>query len=82
MLMFSKLTLLAIYAIALAGLAGKVIPAIAQPIETIALALVLVHALEVAYAFKYLKRYSGGLPASIALTMLFGLLHWRRLMRP
>jgi uncharacterized protein YhhL (DUF1145 family) len=45
-------------------------------LQTIALALLAVHALEMAFAYKYVKTYKGPLLHSIALALLFGLLHW------
>lgn len=77
-----KLGCLALYALALAAWAG-VLPAALAPygkrFETFALAFMVIHALELVFAFKHVRRYRGPLAASVALTMLFGLLHWRPL---
>ena len=40
-----------------------------------------VHALECLLAFKSIKRYTGPLWVSLALSLLFGLLHWMPLAR-
>lgn len=78
-----KLGCLVLYALALAAWAG-LLPAALAPyanrFENVALAFMVIHALELAFAFKYVRRYDGPLAASVALTMLFGLLHWRPLM--
>lgn len=45
----------------------------------IALILLAIHVVELAVAFRHVRRYSGSLAASIVLTLLFGLLHWKPL---
>jgi hypothetical protein len=45
-------------------------------LQRLALALVAVHAIETVVAFKHVKAYRGPLGASIALSLLYGLLHW------
>ena len=45
-------------------------------IQTLALAFLAVHVLEMLIAFKYIKTYAGPLWVSIVLALLFGLLHW------
>jgi uncharacterized protein YhhL (DUF1145 family) len=74
-----KLALLALYAAALAGFAGLLPTAAADRLQNIALVLLAIHAVELLVTFKHVKRYPGGLTASILLTLLFGLLHWRPL---
>ena len=44
-----------------------------------ALILLAAHTLELLFAFKSVQRYRGPLIDSIALTLLFGLLHWKPL---
>ena len=69
------------YALALASLAVP-LPMEAGPvIQRLAVALLAVHVLECALAFKYVKTYSGSLAKSIVLSLLFGLLHWMPLAR-
>ena len=46
-----------------------------------ALVLLLIHALEVLFAFKHVRLYKGPLAISVVLTLLFGLLHWKPLAR-
>lgn len=74
-----KAVLLAIYALAILGLLGVLPPGVASVLAKIAVVLVAAHLLELAIAFKAVKRYPGPLVDSIALTMLFGILHWRPL---
>jgi uncharacterized protein YhhL (DUF1145 family) len=74
-----KAVLLAIYALAILGLLGVLPPGVASALAKIALVLVAAHLLELAIAFKAVKRYPGPLVDSIALTLLFGILHWRPL---
>lgn len=74
-----KAILLAIYALAILGLLGVLPPGVASVLAKIAAVLVAAHLLELAIAFKAVKRYQGPLIDSIALTLLFGILHWRPL---
>jgi uncharacterized protein YhhL (DUF1145 family) len=74
-----KAILLAIYALAILGLLGVLPPGVASVLAKIAVVLVAAHLLELAIAFKAVKRYQGPLIDSIALTLLFGILHWRPL---
>jgi len=67
---------LSVYVLALASLLW-VFPGGAGPvIQTLALAFLAVHVLEMLIAFKYIKTYPGPLAMSILLALLFGLLHW------
>ena len=45
----------------------------------IAVLLLLIHVLELVVAKRYLSRYRGPLVASVALHLLFGLMHWKPL---
>ena len=45
------------------------------------LAFLGIHALELLFAFRFLHRHPGSMAASVALAMLFGLLHWAPLAR-
>jgi hypothetical protein len=67
---------LAIYLLAVAGASGVLPAAIASAVQVVAAALLGLHVLEVLVAFRTLKRYPGPLVDSIALTLLFGFLHW------
>ena len=79
--LFFKVTILAVY---LLGIASHIVafPGQMGPIvQTMALALLLIHALECLLAYRYIKQYSGPLPVSLVLCLLFGLLHWMPLAR-
>jgi len=76
-----KITILAVY---LLGIASHIVvfPGQAGPIvQTVSLALLLIHALECLLAYRYIKLYSGPLVVSLLLSLLFGLLHWMPLAR-
>lgn len=47
----------------------------------LAIILLGAHAVELLFVFKYVKRYPGPLSLSVLLALLFGLLHWRPLMK-
>lgn len=69
-----RAALLALYALALVSL-FIAIPW--QPtVQRITLILLAIHAVELVLMFKHVKAWSGPLPVSILLTLLFGLLHW------
>jgi hypothetical protein len=74
-----KAAALAIYALALAGLASLVPSGLAAIVQGIAVAILALHALEVVFFIKYVRLYRGPLAVSVLLTMLFGLLHWKPL---
>lgn len=76
---FLKAACLGAYLLALAGLAGLLPEALAATAQQLALVLLLIHALELVVAFKYVRLYRGSLAVSVLLTLLFGLLHWRPL---
>ncbi len=80
-LLISKIGCLAIYLLALVGLAGWLPETLAHTLLWISLALFAVHALELLFVFKYLPLYRGPLAQSVLLAMLFGFLHWRPLMK-
>lgn len=69
------------YALALAGLAGLLPEGISDAVQTIAAALLIIHALELLFVFRHVRRYPGALALSILLTLLFGLMHWMPLAR-
>lgn len=73
---FLKTGCIAIYALALASLFWAMPGGAGPVLQTISLALLGVHALEMLIAFKYIKTYPGPLATSIFLALLFGLLHW------
>lgn len=77
---FIKLTCLVIYAIGfLAPLFASELGLSARVVfwtQWIALAVILSHVAELVLFFNIVRRYPGALIDSIALTLLFGLLHW------
>ena len=78
---FLKANILVVY---LLGIASHVVafPDQVGPIvQTMSLALLLIHALECLLAYRYIKLYSGPLLVSLLLSLLFGLLHWLPLAR-
>ncbi len=76
-----KIACVAVYALGLAGLLGLVHGPAASLGAIVSIALLGVHAVELLFVFKVLGRYRGGMAASIALAMLFGVLHWAPLAR-
>lgn len=72
---------LAVYLLALAGTLIEFPASIASPVRYGALVLLGAHALEVLVAFRAVRRYRGPLLLSVALTLLFGFLHWIPLAR-
>jgi hypothetical protein len=82
MSIFLKSICLAIYVLAMVGPLAP-LPWGATPIvQWIAVALLGAHALELLVGFKGIKRHPGPLVDSIALTLLFGFLHWKPLLAP
>jgi uncharacterized protein YhhL (DUF1145 family) len=76
-----KLGCLVIYALALAALAGLFRAPLARDLELLGAGFLVVHALELPFAFRVLRRYAGPLAASVLLALLFGVLHWKPLAR-
>jgi hypothetical protein len=76
---YLKATCLAIYLLAIVGMFGVLPAGAASLLQKIAVVLLVAHGLELLFAFKSVKRYQGPLVDSIALTLLFGLLHWKPL---
>ena len=74
-----KLGCLFIYAGALASLMGWKTSEWGQWQQTIALALLVIHVIEMPFVFPALRRYRGPLAVSLLLSLLFGLLHWQPL---
>jgi uncharacterized protein YhhL (DUF1145 family) len=74
-----KSVCLAVYLLALARLAGGLPDAMFARLPLIAAVMLLVHVAEMALMFRHVRRYPGSLAASVGLTLLFGLLHWKPL---
>ena len=74
-----KALCLATYLLAIASFANAV-PAVAVlPLQLFAATLLAAHALEAVIFMRYVRLYRGSLLASLLLTLLFGLLHWKPL---
>jgi len=74
-----KLVLMVLYAAAIASFAGLMEPALASRLQNISLIVLAVHLIELVVMFRHVKRYAGPLAASVLLTLLFGMLHWKPL---
>jgi hypothetical protein len=74
-----KAAILAIYLLAIVGAFGVLPAGISSIVQKAALILLAAHMLELLFAYKSVRRYRGPLVDSIALTLLFGLLHWKPL---
>jgi hypothetical protein len=72
---------LVVYLLAFAGLFFELPGGMTKPVQVLALILLAAHALEVVVAFGKVKLYRGPLAVSVALTVLFGFLHWMPLAR-
>jgi len=76
---FLKALCLATYAMALA-VPFVTLPLDAGPyLQKLALILLAAHILELPIAYRYLAHYRGPLQDSVALSLLYGLLHWQPL---
>lgn len=71
-----KASLLVLYALALAALLVPLPWGIGPVVQKIAVITLAIHVLELLFAMKHVRAYPGPLFTSIALTLLFGLLHW------
>jgi uncharacterized protein YhhL (DUF1145 family) len=65
-----------VYLLALTALATELPMGIGHWMKVVAIGLLLVHSIELLFVWKYVKAYEGGITVSVALTLLFGLLHW------
>jgi hypothetical protein len=74
-----KASCLAIYFLAIVAAAGALPDGLASVVQWTAVLLVAGHVVELAVAFKAIRRYPGPLIDSIGLTLLYGFLHWRPL---
>lgn len=76
---YLKALCLMIYVLAAVGGFLMLPPGLTSGLQKLALILLAAHALEMLVAFKSIKLYPGLLIDSIALTLLFGFLHWKPL---
>ena len=73
---FLKANLIVLYLLALASLVWPLPLDAGHWLQRISLVLLAVHALETVAMFKHVRKYAGPLAVSMALSLLFGLLHW------
>jgi hypothetical protein len=69
------------YALDVAAFAGLIHGPVAAAAAIVTITLLGLHALELLYAFRFLHRYRGSMGVSVALALLFGVLHWAPLAR-
>jgi hypothetical protein len=74
-----KASCLAIYVLAVVGTFAMPSSSVTSAFQIVAVVLLAGHVLELLIAFESVKRHPGPLVDSIALTLLFGFLHWRPL---
>ncbi len=67
------------YTLAIAKLAGWLPAGSYDRAPWVAGILLALHACELVFLFKHVRLYRGSLAASVVLTLLFGLLHWKPL---
>lgn len=78
---FLKVNLLGLYALAVLSLAIPMPWDSNALLQRLTLILLAVHVCETVLMFRHVKAYEGALWKSIALSLLFGLLHWLPLAR-
>jgi len=76
-----KASLLAVYLLAVIAAFGVLPPVVAMVLQRVAVALVVAHVLELVAFFGRVRGHPGPLIDSVALTLLFGFLHWKPLPR-
>jgi hypothetical protein len=74
-----KAGLLAIYLLAIVAAFGILPPGFARGLQWLAVVLLAAHIAELLLVFRTVRRYPGPLIDSVALTLLFGFLHWKPL---
>ena len=74
-----KVLCLVTYALALAVPFVTLPMGVGPHVQKLALILIAAHVLELPIAYRYLKLYNGPLIDSVAMSLLFGLLHWQPL---
>ena len=76
-----RIACLVAYALGIAAFTGLIHGPFAAAAAIATIALVGLHALELLYAYRFLHRYKGSMGTSVALALLFGVLHWAPLAR-
>ncbi|MFN0164491.1 MAG: DUF1145 domain-containing protein [Burkholderiales bacterium] len=77
--LFLRIVLLTVYLLAAASLVWPLPGAAGAWLQRATLAILAIHAVELLLFFGHVRRYRGALAASILLTLLFGLFHWKPL---
>ncbi len=77
MFTFLKALCLAIYAVAILASFVAMPGWLASAAQTLAVIMLVIHVIETFFFWKYVKMWKGPLIGSIALTLLFGILHWK-----
>ncbi len=72
-----KAMCLAVFGLAILANFVALPPWIGSWIQTLAVILLIAHVIEVFFFWRYVKMWQGPLIGSIALTLLFGILHWK-----
>ena len=76
-----RIACLVAYALGIAAFTGLIHGPFAAAAAIATIALVGLHAFELLYAYRFLHRYKGSMGTSVALALLFGVLHWAPLAR-
>ena len=76
-----RIACLVAYALGIAAFTGLIHGPFAAAAAIATIALVGLHSLERLYAYRFLHRYKGSMGTSVALALLFGVLHWAPLAR-
>ena len=76
-----RIACLAAYTLGIAAFTGLIHGPLATAGAVLTIVLIGLHALELLYAYRFLRRYKGSLGMSVVLALLFGVLHWAPLAR-
>jgi hypothetical protein len=76
---FFRALCLLVYAMAAASLIGLLPDDQFSRAPKVAVVLLALHVIELVFVMKQVRLYKGPLAVSVALTLLFGLLHWKPL---
>lgn len=79
--LFLKANLIGLYLLAILGLVVDLPWHSGAVFQRVAAIVLLVHVLELWFAWRHVKTYRGPLVVSVVLTLLFGLFHWHPLAR-
>jgi uncharacterized protein YhhL (DUF1145 family) len=71
-----KLTVLLVYLLAGFGTQVGLPAGVLHGLQVLAAVLIVAHLLELGVFFKHVKKHPGPVVDSVALTLLFGYLHW------